>query len=534
MNRAWSLSAIAIAGVVGLPIIVVLLELLAPASPNWAHLAETVLTDYLVTTAGLMILTGMIAALLGVSTAWIVATQSFPLRSALSWALVLPLAMPAYVIAYVYTDLLDYSAPLQVALRTWLGEGFALPPVRSLGGAAIMMGFVLYPYVYLLARASFAASARSLFEAARVLGATSTRAFWTVALPVARPAIAGGLILVLMETAADYGVADYFGLSTFTTGIFRTWYGLGDKSGAVQLAGWLFIVVAMLILAERWARRGERHNPTSGGRAKALESAQRPWLATLWCLIPVVVGFIVPTTILVVYAIRVGDPQLGSEFLSFIGNTALVATLGALVAVALALVLSYAERLSRNPVTQLGIQVATLGYALPGALISVGILVPLTIIDRQIAIWMRDVLEIAPSLLLTGSVFALVFAYVGRFLTVAYNACSGGLAKIHSNLDAVARSLGANPRRILREIHLPMISGSVASGVMLVFIDITKELPATLILRPFNFETLATRVYRLASDERIAEASTAALLIVLIGILPSIVLSRTVKERTSE
>lgn len=337
-----------------------------------------------------------------------------------------------------------------------------------------------------------------------------------------------------METAADYGVADYFGLSTFTTGIFRTWYGLGDKSGAVQLAGWLFIVVALLILAERWARRGGRHNPTSGGRPKDLEPARRPWLSTIWCVSPVVIGFVIPTTILLIYAIRVGDPQLGSAFVSFVTNTALVAALGALVAVALALILSYAERLARNSATQLGIQVATLGYALPGALISVGILVPLTIVDRQIAIFMRDVLEISPSLLLTGSVFALVFAYVGRFLTVAFNACSGGLAKIHPNLDAVARSLGATPRRILGEIHLPMISGSVASGLMLVFIDITKELPATLILRPFNFETLATRVYRLASDERIAEASTAALLIVLIGILPSIVLNRTVRERTSE
>ena len=532
MNRAWSLSAIAIAGIVALPIVVVLLELLAPASPNWSHLAETVLTDYLVTTAALMLLTGLIAALLGVSTAWIVATKAFPGRAFFSWALVLPLAMPAYVIAYVYTDLLDYSAPLQTNLRAWLGDGFALPPIRSLGGAALLMGFVLYPYVYLLARASFAAAAGSLFEAARVLGARPFKAFRTVALPVARPAIVGGLILVLMETAADYGVADYFGLSTFTTGIFRTWFGLGDKSGAVQLAGWLFIVVAMLILTERWIRRGARHNPTSSGRARPIEAAKRPRLATIWCALPVAIGFVVPTSILIDYAVRIGDPQLGSEFTGFIANTAIVAALGALVAVALALWLSYAERLSRNRATQLGIQVATLGYALPGALISVGILVPLTSVDRQVAIVMRDVLDVTPSLLLTGSIFALVFAYVGRFLTVAYNACSSGLARVHPNLDAVARSLGARPSRVLRDIHLPIVSGSVASAFMLVFIDITKELPATLILRPFNFETLATRVYRLASDERIAEASTAALLMVLIGILPSIVLSRTVRERS--
>ena len=390
-----------------------------------------------------------------------------------------------------------------------------------------MLGCVLYPYVYLLARAAFATQAGALFEAARVLGARPARAFATIALPVARPAIVGGVALAMMEAVADYGVVEYFGVATFTTGIFRTWFAMGDRGAALQLAAWLFSVSAILILAERAARRGRVGNPL-GRSAAATPAALNGWraaMATIGCSLPVVLGFLVPLASLARYALLVGDPLLGRGFGDFVGASAGVAGASALLAIVLALTLAYAERLSRSPVTALAVRTATLGYALPGAMLAVGLLVPLTALDKSLARWLNAHFDLGVGLLLTGTIAALVFAHVARFLTVAYNACHSGLEKIHLRLDDAARSLGAGPGRVLREVHVPLMRGAVASGILLVFIDVMKELPATLILRPFNFETLATRTYRLASDERLAEASTAALTLLLLGVVPAILLA---------
>lgn len=527
----WRTGGLVAAGVVALPVLTVLGSLFLPAGETWAHLRATVLSDYVANTVFLMLGVGLLAAVIGVGTAWMVATKEFPGRRWLTWALALPLAAPAYVVAYVYTDLLEYAGPVQSALREvtgWQAGAYSFPPVRSLGGATIMLALVLYPYVYLLARTAFATQAAALFEAARVLGASPRRAFYGIALPSARPAIAGGLALVLMETVADYGVVDYFGVATFTTGIFRTWFALGDRDAAMQLAGLLFLLVAMLVVAEHYGRRGRFDNPASRNAPPPREqlTGYRAWLAVVVCLAPVVLGFAVPFAVLAQYAIAVGDPLLGRSFADFVQASFGAAGVTALIAAGLALWLVSALRASSGPVTRFSVRMATLGYALPGAMLAVGLLVPLTAFDKFVAGFLARNFDMQAGLLLTGTAAALVFAYLVRFLTVAYNSCHAGMERVHRNLDAVARSLGATPGRVLREIHTPLMRGAVATALLLVFIDVLKELPATLILRPFNFETLATRVYRLASDERLAEASTAALAIVAMGTLPALLLVR--------
>ncbi len=533
MGRIWTGGAWLIAAFVGLPVVAVLFAFAVPASPSWRHVRDTLLAGYVQNTVLLMALVGVFTAIIGIATAWMVATRDFPGRRFLSWALVLPLAAPAYVVAYVYTDLLEYAGPVQTALRDLGGwQGSVLPPIRSLGGAALVLGLVLYPYVYLLARTAFASQAASLFDAARVLGASPRAAFFGVALPAARPLIAGGVSLAMMETAADFGVVEYFGVATFTTGIFRAWFALGERGAALQLAAWLFVVVAVLVVAEQRARRGAFSNPVAGGRVAALVEL-RGWrgaAASVGTALPLLLGFVVPVIVLARHALLTGDPLLGRGFGAFVQASVGVSGAAAILATTLAVLLAYAGRLSRGRSTPLAIRAATLGYALPGTILALGVLAPLTTLDKWLAGLLQERFDVRTGLLLTGTAAALVYAYAVRFLTVAYNACQGGFEKIHRRLDDAARVLGAKPGRVLREVHFPLLRGAVASGVLLVFIDAMKELPATLILRPFNFETLATRVYRLASDERLAEASTAALAIVLVGMVPALLLGISRRE----
>lgn len=529
LGSGWAIAALAVAAVLLLPSLTVLWSLTAPASENWAHLGSTVLPGYILNTLKLMALVALMTAIVGVGTAWLTVTAVFPGRAIMSWALVLPLATPGYIVAYVYTDLLSFAGPVQSALRGVTGWGagdYYFPPVRSLPGAAIMLSLVLYPYVYLLARAAFLRQSAALFDAARNLGAKPWRAFLRVALPCARPAIAGGLALVLMETISDFGVVDYFAVQTLTTGIFRTWFSLGDPVSAAQIAAWLFIFAIALVFIEMASRRGRVANPLSRDmpsqprRLAGLAAAA----ALLACALPILLGFVVPAAVLLRYAIIEGDPLLGRSFLDFAWNSLTVAAIAAIIATTLALLLAYGERLHPTKFNRVSIRLATLGYALPGAMIAIGILTLSANIDHLFADALSDRLGISPGLILTGSVAGLVFAYVARFLTAAYNAAHSGLEKIHPTLDAAARSLGAGPRRVLVAVHIPLLRGALASAALIVFIDVMKELPATLLLRPFNFETLATRTYRLASDERLAEASTAALAIVVLGIIPTILL----------
>ena len=529
-----SLVTLLVVLLLALPMLSLLSTLIGEQSAAWPHLRATVLPEYLSNTAWLLLLVGAGTLLLGVGSAWLTSTLIFPGQRVLTVALVLPLAAPAYVIAYVYTDLLDYSGALQSRLRAWfdLAPGYYFPQLRTLPGAAIMLTLVLYPYVYLLARSAFVSQSAALFDAARVLGKGPWRAFLQVALPTARPAIVGGVALVLMETVADYGVVEYFGLATLTTGIFRTWYALGDQLAALQLAAWLFLVVLVLVLAEYFLRRGQVANPTGHlpePRPMQLRGA-RAWLATIACSLPVVFGFVLPLLLLVGHALEVGDPLLGRSFSGFVLNSFTVAGSAAVIATGIAVLLGYRlrERASRKGqiVGQLAVRLAALGYALPGAVLGLALLVPLSTFDRWLATLLRDEFDIRSGLLLTGTIAALVYAYVVRFMTAAYNSVDAGLAQVSPQIDAVGRTLGATPGRLVRELHLPLLGPAVMTGSLLVFIDVLKELPATLILRPFNFETLATRTFRLASDERIAEASTAALVIVLLGLVPTLLVMR--------
>ncbi len=530
LPSVWTAGAVLIALPIAVPIIAILLTFVSPSTEVWQHLRESVLLEYIGNTVGLLLMVAVLATLFGVSTAWLVATREFPGRRWLSWLLLVPIAAPAYVVAYAYADLLSFTGPLQSLLREWGLAASALPSVRSLPGAAFVLSATLYPYIYLFAFNAFSQQAQPLAEAARTLGAGSGRAFFRVALPHARPAIAGGMALALMESAADFGVVDFFGVPTLTNGIFRTWYAQGEHQAAMQLAGWLFLVVAVLVVFEQIARRGSYANPVSRNYAapRRRHRGVRGLVCLLVCLLPFVLGFGLPAVVLCWHAVTVGDPLMGPRFIGFITNSITVAAIASAAAAVCAVWLAYAVRHHQGAGSRLltiSVRLATLGYAVPGMVLAVGLIAPLTGVDKWLAEHVNPLLGLPAGLLLTGSAAALIFVYLARFLTVAYNSCEGGMARIHSHYDAAARSLGAKPLRILTAIHLPIMTPTILTALLLVFVDVVKELPATLILRPFNFETLATRTYRLASDERIAEASSAALLIVAVGLIPALLIA---------
>jgi len=505
-------------------------------SATWSHLARTVLPAYILNSLWLCLGVGLGVALVGVATAWLTAMHDFPGRRFFEWALVLPLAMPAYVLAYVYTDFLQFVGPLQTALREafgWKYGDYWFPDIRTLPGAILMFVFVLYPYVYLLVRAAFLERASGMLEAARTLGMGPWRAFFAVSLPLARPAIVAGVALALMETLADYGTVAYFGVNTFTTGIYRAWFSLGDRVAAAQLAAMLLSFVLFLLMAERISRgRARYHNTT--GRNRPLAGAHlrgfAAFLAVATCLLPLLLGFVVPAALLFKMALAEGDIQFGERFLLLSRNSFLLAGVTALIGVLLALLMAYGARLSKSTLATGLNRLVGLGYAVPGAVIAVGVLIPVTRLDNWLSGQWEQWFGNNPGLLLTGGIAALVYAYLVRFLAVALHTVESSLAKITPNMDDAARCHWLGQVAVLRRVHTPLLRGSLLTAGLLVFVDVMKELPATLVMRPFNFDTLATQVYTLASDERLAEASTASLAIVAVGLLPLIALSRQVSR----
>ena len=535
----WTVAALVIALLAGLPIAAILWESLAGGTGGLGQIAGTVLPTYIANTLLLMLVAGGLAGVTGTGCAWLVAATRFPGRRVLGWALVLPLALPAYLAAYIYAGLLDYAGPVQTALRTGTGWGasdYWFPDIRSLGGGAFVLGIVLYPYVYLLARTAFATQSLTQFRAARSLGAAPSRAFWHVALPAARPAIAGGLALVLMEVLADFGVAEYFAIPTFSTGIFRSWLAMGDKPAALKLAAIMLLFVIALVAWEAHTRRGRADSrdglAARGGEAEPLValSPLGKALAFAACLTPVFLGFVLPAGYLVNLAISDTAQNSAGDLATYLGGSLRLGIAAASLCLVAALVLAFARARSASRVTAGAIRLATLGYALPGALLAVGLLAPLGAFDVTVTRFARDNLGYGGGLLLTGTSAVLVYALSVRFMTVAYNSVSGGLARIPPGLDAAARSLGAGPSRVLARIYAPLLAPSLAGAAALVFIDTLRELPATLILRPFNLETLATRTYRLAGDERLVEAAIPALIMIAAGLLPVLVLNRLEKR----
>jgi iron(III) transport system permease protein len=503
-------------------------------STAWTHLLQTGLAGYALNSLALMLLVGVGVIAVGVGSAWLTALTEFPGRRVLQAALVLPLALPGYVIAYAYTDFLQFSGPVQGSLRVlagvdgagWKAAGYWFPEVRSLPGAALMFTLVLYPYVYLPVRAAFAAGGANLTEAARTLGLSPWAAFVRVAVPLARPAVAGGAALALMETLADYGAVAHFAVDTFTVGIYKAWFGLGDKVAAARLACLLLLFTLVLVSLER-ATRGRARFGVAGARSGRVAfrfTGASGVAAACAAALPVLLGFVLPVLILARLAWQDADAFDATRFFALAGNSLKVGVLAAVVAVAAALTIAYSVRM--NPrMLPLG-RLATLGYAMPGAVIAVGVLVPLAGFDNWLDAAMRMRFGVGTGLLITGTVWALVFAYVVRFMAVALNNVEAGLARVTPSMDDAARALGLGTRATVLRVHVPLVARSLFIAALLVFVDAVKELPATLAVRPFNFDTLATYAYNLARDERLGEAAWPCLAIVLVSLAPVLVVSR--------
>lgn len=542
-RRSLNLAAVVLAALVLLPLLSVAIIALTgggAADPGaWSHLVATGLARYTLNSVALLVFVAVGVIAVGVGAAWLTAMCEFPGRAWLEVALMLPLALPGYVIAYAYTDFLQFSGPVQSGLRgligvdggQWKAAGYWFPEVRSLPGAAAMFVLVLYPYVYLPVRAAFAAGGANLTEAARTLGRGAWAAFATVAVPLARPAIAAGAALALMETLADYGAVAHFGVDTLTTGIYKAWFGLGDKAAAARLALLLLFATLMLVSLERATRGRARFAPTGAPASRPLFrfTGARGLAAALAALLPPLFGFFVPVGILLRLAWFEAETVEWARFAVFAGNSIQVGLLAALCAVGAALTIAYSAR----GTARMGVvaRVASLGYAVPGAVIAVGVLVPLAAFDNALDAMLREHFGIRSGLLLTGSVAALVFACVVRFLAVALNNVDAGLARVTSSMDDAARGMGLGPGATLLRVHAPLIARSLVIAALLVFVDAIKELPATLAVRPFNFDTLATYAYTLAKDERLGEAAWPCLAIVLASLGPVVLVARTLRAR---
>ncbi len=537
----WLGSTWLVALLVALPVLSVFYLSLFPKENIWSHLADTVLPVYITTTLQLMIGVGVLAVGTGVVTAWLVTMCRFPGKRFFEWALMLPFAVPAYVIAYVYTDLLEYAGPIQSALRDFFGwqtaRDYWFPEIRSLGGAILMLSFVLYPYVYLLARASFLEQSNSLRDASRLLGCSPLQSFFRISLPIARPAIAVGLALVSMETINDFGTVDFFAVKSMSAGIYDTWLNMGNLGGSAQIASLMMIFVVILISLERLARARQKQFHSSD-RFKALDtfklSGWKAYSASLACLAPILLGFAIPVLILGKYALGHLDQLDSEDFLTFAGNSFFLSATAALITILIALLLAYSKRLHSQKSLSVAANFSSLGYAMPGAVLAIGVIIPLAAFDNSVDSFMREYFDISTGLLLSGTTFAIIFAYSVRFLAVSTGAVESSLSKVTPTMDMASRSLGMTPMQTLIRVHLPLIRGGIFSAALVVFVDCMKELPATLILRPFNYDTLATFVYQYASDEMLEECSLAALLIVAVGIIPVILLTRTITSTRAE
>ena len=535
----WTIAVIAIALVIATPIIFVFSSIFDESGEIWQHLIDTVLLDYITNSCLLMLGVGTGVIVIGVGTAWLVTMCRFWGSRYLEWLLLLPLAAPAYLLAYAYTNLLDYFGPVQRGLRNIFGwvsvQDYWFPNIRSLWGAMVMLILVLYPYVYLLTRVAFLEQSACTLEASRSLGCNPWRSFFTIALPLARPSIIAGLALALMETLNDFGTVEYFGVTTFTTGIYRTWLGMGERAAAAQLAAFLMLFVLVLIVLERLSRQQARYYQVSGSGKQIPQyelGIVRGILALIACIVPVALGFIIPSVYLFQMTINNFDVTLDDDFWSLANHSFILAIATAIVATIVSLIMAYGQRLQPNLLMRTSVRIAAMGYAIPGSVIAVGILIPLGNFDNSLDALMKANFGISTGLLLSGTIISLIFAYLVRFLAVSFGSVESSLNKITPSLDDASRSLGSGATKTLVKVHAPLMSGGLLTAAMLVFVDVMKELPATLVIRPFNFDTLAVRVYQYASDERLIEASAPALAIVLVGIIPVILLTwRITKSR---
>ncbi len=527
--RFWRAASLLVAAVVAAPIVVVAAAWATPATDVWQHLVDTVLAETLLNTLVLAAGVSLGVLVMGVALAWLTTMCEFPGRTLFDWALMLPLALPAYVLAFVAVGLLDYSGPVQTYLRGLFDTRMALlPPIRSLAGVTVVMTLAFYPYVYMLARIAFAAQGRAMFDTGRVYGLSPFGAFWQVALPMARPALAAGTALALMETLADFGAVSIFNVSTFTTAIYKAWTGLFSLPAAAQLASLLLLFVAAALMAERGLRGRARYHLTirSDRPARFALRGGRAWSATGVCALTLLVAFIIPVGQLALWAWDSAAHDLDARYLGFFANTFLLGAAAAAATTFFALLLAYTHRLKPDRLTRAAVRFATLGYALPGSVLAVGIMLSFVWIDARLAPFVAGWLGAAPGPLLAGSLIALILAYGVRFMAVAHGPIDASFERIRPSLWQAARSLGASNLEILWRVSIPMLRGGLLTAALLVFVEVMKEMPATLLLRPFGWDTLATRIFEMTSEGEWERAALPALTLVAAGLLPVILLVR--------
>jgi len=530
----WSAGALLIAFLVVLPIASVVWIAFHPSENIWPHLLATTLPRYLVNSFVMMLSVGTLSAMIGVGAAWLVAMYRFAGVRWLEWLLLFPLAIPAYVGAYALVDFLEYAGPVQTWMRDLFGwstsRDYWFPEIRSRGAAILVMSLSLYPYVYLLTRSAFREQSGNTYDVARALGAGPFERFWRVGLPLVRPAIAAGMAIVMMETVSDFGTVEFFAVQTLTTGIFTVWLEANNAGGAAQIAGVVLLLVLLLVGLEKSSRRNQRFHEGARHVQPIDRIALRGpagWLAMLFCLMPVLGGFVLPTGVMLSHALENtqywANPNLGRALL----NSITVGGGASAITVLAAVFLVYGVRLTGRRIPRLTMPLTTIGYAAPGAVLAVGILIPMAAMDHALADFVEWMTGADIGLLMTGSGFAIVFAYCVRFFAIAQGAADGAMGRISPSLPMAARSLGRTAGGTLRTVYAPLIRGSLLTALLLVFVDCVKELPATLLLRPFNYNTLSTLVYEQASLENIGEASPAALLVIGVGMLAVLLLARS-------
>ena len=539
-SRALSRSAMLVAAVVAMPLVAVVWIAFSAADDSWRHVMTNVVPRATGRTIQLLLLTCLVTGAFGILTAWLVTTFDFPLRRLMSVILVLPLAIPSYLAAYAFGEFFDYTGPLQTGYRALFGfqtsRDYWFPDIRSMGGAVLVLGSVLFPYVYLACRSTFLMQGRAAADVARTLGAGPVRVFWKIQIPMARPAIVIGLTLVMMETLNDIGAVEFLGVNTLTFSVYNTWLNRGSLAGAAQIASVMFVIVGLLILLERLARRNQRFssNKTTASVNDMVRRHLRGWralLALVLCALPVISGFMVPVLVLGGFALRRIENYADPRLVDALFNSIIVSSAAALVAVALGFLLSYAARCDQSRGTLIAGRVASLGYGVPGTVLAIGVLIPLAGFDNALDGLLRSWFGISSGLLLSGTGFAIVYACAVRFMTMAEGTLDAGFQKLSPHLDMAARTLGRSRGETLRAVLLPNMRPAILTAALLVFIETMKELSATILLRPFSFNTLATLVYEDASRAKIEDSSVAAMIIIAVGLIPVLLVSRSIDRR---
>ncbi len=533
----WQTGGWILAFLLALPIVAIFYTAMGESDSVFSHLINTVMSTYASNTFWLVLLTVFFALILGLPSAWLMAMCRLPGERVLQWALVLPLAMPGYIIGYVYTGWFDFAGPIQIGLRDLFGwqsvHDYWFPNLRSLWGASFVLALVLYPYVYLLCRAAFMEQSVSLLQSARLLKCSPWQSFWRVSLPLARPAIAVAMSLVAMETLGDFGTVSYFAVNTLTTAVYDTWLGYSNLNAAAKISALMLVVIFVLISAERFSRRRQQlfqQGQNSCDDVRYQLKGKRLSFAMIWCWGLVFLAFLLPVAQLGYYAIHYFEQSWTNAFHQYSWHSVLVSLCSAVIAVLMALLVNFYRRLDSRSFSVIPMRIGSLGYAVPGTVLAIGVMIPLTVLDHSINDFARDWSLGRPGLIFSGTLIALIVAFVVRFSAVAIGSIESSLAKISPSLDMASKTMGYGAMAMLRRVHLPLIRRGCLIAGLLVFIESMKELNAALLLRPFNFETLATYVYNFASDEQLELAALPAILLVLVGLIPLILINRSLEK----